>query len=197
MRFEVFPHVPRGTVMAHIVDRLAQHETVFSDYNSMCDEKCYSCPRCQRALTTIAYTLTKPNTIVWEVWDPDSVDLAGILYVTDVNLGCDAKAHYAFFDNDLWGKTSVVESVIDWLFHDHEGWPALNRLTIEIPDFAFALAAHASRKLGFGGDTTYQARKKNGKVSRTIPVEGVKRKALRWRNTDRDVLVLGRLNEAT
>jgi hypothetical protein len=134
--------------------------------------------------------------MVWEVWSTgESVDLVGILYITDVVVGCDAKAHYAFFDNDLWGKTDLIQSIIDWLFEDHPEWVALSRLTIEIPDFAFALAAHASKKLGFGGDNEYTARKKNGKKSRTIPVEGVKRKSLLWRDMHRDVLVLGLLNE--
>ena len=198
-RFDIFPLVlseSRSFVYNKIIHELIAHETVFTDYNKACSDRCMECSDCARAIRAVTNALIHPDAMVWEVWSTgDTVDLTGILYITDVVVGCDAKAHYAFFDNDLWGKTDVIKSVIDWLFEDHPEWVALSRLTIEIPDFAFALAAHATRKLGFGGDNEYTTRKKSGKKSRTIPVEGVKRNALLWRDMYRDVLVLGLLNQ--
>jgi hypothetical protein len=176
VRFDIFPLVlaeSRAYVYNKIITELVKHETLFTDYNKACEDRCMECATCARACRAVTNALIHPDAMVWEVWSTGkSVDLVGILYITDVVVGCD-----------------------DWLFEDHPEWVALSRLTIEIPDFAFALAAHASKKLGFGGDNEYTARKKNGKKSRTIPVEGVKRKSLLWRDTHRDVLVLGLLNE--
>jgi hypothetical protein len=75
----------------------------------------------------------------------------------------------------------VIQSLIDWGFEDHEGWPGLQRLTIEIPAPFKALVKHASRRLGFGGRFKHEG----------VFVEGVKQNASRWKGRLVDVLVLG------
>lgn len=79
--------------------------------------------------------------------------------------------------------------MIAWAFEDHpeNNWRALQRITIEVPDFAFALARHASRKLGFGGPFEWKL-PKGGPV---MQVEGVKPKSVLWRGERRDLLLLG------
>jgi hypothetical protein len=136
-------------------------------------------------MALVAKTLTAPDSIAWEVWDTSGEvpEVVGIIYVTDVVLGEDATGHYVFFDRDLRGKTGVLREVIEWLFSDHEesGWVALRRLTIEVPEFAHALARHAQRKLGFGGPFNADG----------IHVEGVKRKRIPWRGARKDLYILG------
>jgi hypothetical protein len=83
----------------------------------------------------------------------------------------------------------LLEAFVEWCFTEHEDWRALSRLTITIPDYAVALAKHATKKLGFGGPYEYK-----GLKGWTIPVEGVRQKAVRWRGRDCDLLCLGRIN---
>jgi hypothetical protein len=99
-------------------------------------------------------------------------------------------AHYVFFDGDLRSKTKLLQRVLDWVFVDHPevGWTGLQRLTLTIPDYAYALARHAQRYLGFSGPFTY---KTGGK---TIKVEGVKRHAINWRGEPRDLIIMGKTN---
>lgn len=197
--------IERAKTISRILRGVASHESLFTDYERVCDARCFACPRCLARLARVTAMLTAPDARVWEVWRTDSpdesgLDVVGILYVTDLVYGSDAACHYVFFDDDLRGKTPLLEAMIQWLFSDHEdasgvlAWRALRRLTISVPDYAYALALHASRKLGFGGPFEYEIAR--GGRPRTIPVEGVKRRALRWRGQDRDLLLLGRLAES-
>lgn len=193
LTYAILPYTPspdRAAVVSAILRGLCHFETIFTDYNKACEAKCFQCEQCILCMRTVAGTLTHPASRVWEVWQQsvESFDLVGVLYLTDVIPGQDAVAHYVFFDGRLHDKTALVESMIQWVFEDHEDWQALKRLTIEIPDFAFALARHAHKHLGFGGDFPFTHKH----VS--ISVEGVRRKALRWRDAERNLLVLGRIN---
>jgi len=201
--FEAIPMLltpERGKIVEEIVRKVCAHETVFSDYQAACEQKCYEraalpemCERCATRMVTVTQAFFRPNSIAWEVWKVgvEKPEVVGIVYVTDVRPGEDATGHYVFFDGNLSSKTGVLLEIIEWLFSDHpeSGWKALRRLTVEIPDFAFALARHASKKLGFGGPFKYSM---NG-IS--LRVEGVKRKAVTWKGKQRDLLLLGKLNE--
>lgn len=200
MAYSILPFTPtpdRAGVLSHIMRSLAQFETIFSDYHRVCDAKCFECDQCQAVLRVVAAMLANRDARAWEVWDlQDSLEdtkLVGILYVSAVIPGVDAQAHYAFFDGRLQDKTPILEEMIQWVFEDHpdEGWRALERLTIEVPDYAFALAKHANRKLGFGGDFQYTHR------GTTIDVEGVRQSTIRWRGQPRSTLLLGRLRTPT
>jgi hypothetical protein len=178
-----------------IISRCAARETFFSDFtrgcNGECDGFCTNrSTNCQIARAAVIRSISKPDAIAWEVWKTDAeenyIDLVGILRLERVTVGCDATAHYFFFDGKLRDKTKLLRAWNDWLFSDHEGWTALNRITIEMPAFMFALARHAVRKLGFGGPYDYS----RGKT--TIPVEGVKQNAFLWRGDWHDILSLGK-----
>jgi hypothetical protein len=193
------PWVPgRESIVADIIRKTASMETLFTDFLPACKPLCQdvtTCEQCADRMMAVSVALSDPRARVWEVWNESSV--VGILYLTKIQPGCDALAHYAFFDSDLQGKTRLLEDMIRWAFEEHEDWLPLRRLTIEVPVFAFALARHATTKLGFGGDFKYthkRQRKNNVWRSEQMAVEGVRRSAIRWRGTDADLLVLGRLN---
>lgn len=191
------PAVERAVVVNKILRGVAKYETLFTDYQKACKPLCEDatqCPNCANRLWRIASILNDPKAYVWEVWktDDDGSEVIGIVYLTDIVVGGDATAHYVFFDDELHGKTKLLEQMIGWCFADHpdDNWVALKRLTVEVPEFAFALARHATRKLGFGGDFKY----KSEKYGTVVNVEGVKKKAIPWRGDNADLLLLGRIN---
>lgn len=190
MTFQTLPFTPtleRAEVVSKILNETIRFETVFTDYTQACSDVCGVCEDCLRCKLVVSALLTAPNGRSWEVWG-DEGSLVGLIYFTDIVPGEDATAHYCFFDERLKDKTPILRAMAEWAFSAHENWEPLRRLTIAIPDYAFALARHAHRALGFGGDFVYE---RNG-VS--LPVEGVKRSALQWRGQRRDVLILGLLN---
>jgi hypothetical protein len=191
---EFRPTPERYEIVAKIIRSVARFENIFTDYERACSPICddvLGCSRCRERLECVSRVLSDPKARVWEVWRVDGeFEVVGIIYLTNVIPGCDALAHYVFFDSDLNGKTELLKELMTWATTDREDWAGLKRITIEIPEYAYALARHAVRKLGFGGDFTYK-----GKRNRDgIPVEGVKRKAIRWNGQDADVLVLGKVN---
>jgi hypothetical protein len=180
----------------YIIRKCAAHESFFSDYFKGCDGKCSGfCDNldenCSRAQAAVIRALTSPNTMSWEIHakHTDGVDLVGILRLSDIKLGCDAKAHYFFFDGKLRDKTEILKSWSDWVFSEHPGWPAINRITIEVPAHAFALARHAQKHLGFGGDYVFKSK------GNDLRVEGVLRNAIRWREAWWDMLIMGKIKE--
>jgi hypothetical protein len=163
------------------MQELSKFDTIFTDYQ-----------RGDTRLWAVANVLTKPNSMAWEVWRYENdipVDICGILYLTDITVGQDAVAHYVFFDGKLRSKTELMQRVLDWIFTDHEDWRALQRVTVQIPDFAFALARYAQKYLGFSGPFKHKI------AGKTLKVEGVKRGAVLWRGKPRDLMILGKLNE--
>ena len=182
------PSLERADVVSAITRGLMQFETIFTDYHRGCEESCGECEACLRSRDAIAYILSHPDSRAWEVWRmDDEPTLAGVILLTHVQQGVNAIAHFAFFDSRLRDKTELLENMIQWTFTEHPGWKALKRLSIEIPDYAFALARYAYRELGFGGDYVFR---QNGK---SIAVEGIKRKAFGWRGVQRDLLLMGRV----
>jgi len=198
--YEVLPlndSPARADIIEKLIRKVCLFDTVFSDFKETCQDKCFEnkemselCPLCFLRMQVVSVALS--TGLTWEVWKTqEEPELVGIIRLSDIRPGSDATGHYIFFDNDLRGKTEVIRRVIKWAFQDHdEGWQALRRITITVPDFAFALVRHATRKLGFGGEFSYRLK---GKV---VPVEGVKRKAIMWRGDARDVLQLGLMNSA-
>lgn len=190
-RYVAIPFTPtpdRAAVVSHLLREICKRETVFAGYARICDAQCFDCPQCAAVMIFASRQLAAPNARVWEVWDTEAAACVGVLYVTDVVAGADALGHYVFFDGQLGDKTQVIEGMIQWVFADHDDWRALRRLTIEIPAPFYALARHATNRLGFGGGFTYR----NGK--NVLAVEGVRRNAVVWRGAPCDTLILGRLN---
>jgi len=206
MLYEVLPLKPapeRAEIISFILRKIFTHETVFSDYQRGCGE-CGEllieemCPKCQVQMALVARTLTDTNSKVWEVWEVGG-EVVGIIFFSDIIPGNDATGHYIFFDEKLSDKTEVLKEVMEWAFEDHvdEGWQALRRITIEIPDHASALVRHAHKRLGFGGPFRHvlSSREFQGKETKTtVRVEGIKENAVMWRGELRDLLILGLQN---
>ena len=195
--YEVLPlndSPQRAHIIENLIRKVCQFDTVFSDFAETCQDKCFEtkpmselCPLCYTRMAVVSVGLS--TGLTWEVWKMlDVPELVGIIRLSDIKPGADANGHYIFFDHDLRGKTEVIKEVLTWAFTEHETWKPLRRVTILIPDFAFALVRHAVKKLGFGGEFRYKLQGKS------VPVEGVKRKAILWRGVPRDVLQLGLLN---
>lgn len=183
------PRPERAGVVSQIMRELMRYDNIFTDWQRACGERCGDCEECVRCRSVIAFALAHADSRSWEVWkeDGDVVELVGVVMLTKVLPGVDAEAHYVFFDGKLNDKTDLLQELIDWVFEDHDDWVALRRITVAIPDFAFSLARHAHRYLGFGGDFMYE---KDGK---SVQIEGVRRSAFRWRGMDRDQLLMGRV----
>ena len=199
MIYEAFPldvSPERAEIVSDLMRRVAATDTIFSDVT--CEARCIHngvnleamCETCARRMQIIAAALTAPTSRAWEVWCSNGAEMtpSGMILLTDISPGLDAKGHYVFFDERLGDKTEVLQDVIAWIFADHEGWDGLARLTIEVPAPFVALARHATRRLGFGGAFKHRVSERL-----TLQVEGVKRGAVKWRGTPQDVLVLGLL----
>jgi hypothetical protein len=192
------PDGSRALILSEILRKACKVETAFTGAEAACDADCLEkdvaemCPACLGRMQRVSAALLKPDAVVWEVWreNADGTACVGIIRFSEVRAGEDAKAHYVFFDGNLRGKTEVMKSVIAWAFGEREGWLPLRRLSIEIPDYAFALARHASRKLGFSGPFRW----KLPKGGLALQVEGVKRGAVTWRGQRHDLLMLGLVN---
>lgn len=208
MLYEVLPlrlTPERAPIVSEILRNIFTHETVFSDYQrgcGECDEKLLEamCERCRGQMRVISRTLGSPDSRVWEVWRVGG-GVVGVIFFSDIVVGNDATGHYIFFDEKLSDKTGVLNEVMNWAFTDHptENWPALRRITIEIPNHASALVRHAHKRLGFGGRFRHvlSSRMFKGKLQETsVKVEGVKEKAVMWRGELRDLLILGLQNPA-
>ena len=142
-----------------IIRRCAAHESFFTDYIKGCEGECKGFCRdlsdkCEFAKTAVSAAVMKPDALNWEVWskddDGEALDFVGILRLEKVLIGCDATAHYFFFDGKLKDKTSLLKAWKNWLFSEHGKWIPLHRITIEVPTHAFSLARHAHKHLGFG-----------------------------------------------
>lgn len=176
-----------------LLSTVIRHESFFTDYTKACDEGCGECSRCLTAKQVVTANLIDPKSMHWEVWskDPEDgslLDFVGILRLSNISPGCDATAHYFFFDGKLHDKTPLLRAWARWAFTDHENWLALTRVTVEVPAHAFALARHANKKLSFGGPFEYKH--KGSKIS----VEGVRRNAVLKDGVWQDSLIMGRLH---
>lgn len=166
-----------------ILSRLAAHKHYFTDFTRGCDGECAGfCrdlkPSCRLVKHRVVNALIAKDAILWEVWRQEpSVDLVGILRLSELEPGCSAKAHYMFFDGSLKDKTPILLAWRAWVFDKLN----LNRVTIEVPTNAFVLAKHAVKYLGFGGPYEYEG----------LPVEGVLRKAKILDGEPLDIMILG------
>jgi hypothetical protein len=200
--YEAVPFRPRPEVMSTILRGIAASDGHFSRFDKLrCtaeDGPCYThsdiddmCDACKGRIIVASVSLTRPSMRAWEVWRTaeDIPVLTGIVILSEIQPGIDANAHYVFFDRDLRGKTALLRSLIEWAFSEHEDWLPLQRVTLEIPFPAFALARHAAKKLGFGGphQITY--------AGKPLAVEGMKTRGTRWDGSPADLLILGLVNE--
>src|SRR5690606_3293516 len=76
--------IERAKAISRILRGVASHESLFTDYERVCDARCFACPRCLARLARVSAMLTAPDARVWEVWRTDSsgesgLDVVGIL----------------------------------------------------------------------------------------------------------------------
>ena len=175
----------------YLLGKLAAHKHYFTDYTRGCSGTCKGfCTNltngCSLVKHRVAAALLAKDAIVWEVWRQqpaanlaaNSLAFCGILRLSDVEPGCSGKAHYMFFDGArLKEKTPILQAWKEFAFSKLQ----LKRVTIEVPENAYALAKHAVRELGFGG----------GFEHRGLPVEGVIRGARVIDGKPMNIFVLG------
>lgn len=169
-----------------LLGKLAAHKHFFTDFTRGCSGECSGfcknlVPGCAVVKHRVAGALLAKDAVCWEVTRQSTaagqIDFIGILRLSDIEPGCSAKAHYMFFDRSLKDKTDLLLAWKEWVFSNLN----LRRITVEVPANAFALARHAVRFLGFGGDYEYDG----------LPVEGVMRGAKMLDGKPLDVIILG------
>ena len=168
---------------AVLLGKLAAHKHYFTDYTRGCYGECQGFCRdlsvgCRIVKHRVVAALLEKNALCWEVWrGPGNVDFCGILRLSEVEPGCNAKAHYMFFDGKLKDKTPLLLEWKRWV----RDTLSLRRITIEVPANAFALARHAVQYLDFGGPYLY----------RGLPVEGAMIGAKVLDGKELDIMILG------
>lgn len=180
----------RSEIISDLLRKVAVTPTLFSDRK--CLQRCIAsektlpemCTACVQRMQTVTEVLGRLDTKAWEVWNDEA--LVGIIFFTHVT-SLDATGHYVFFDHDLASKTEVIQEAMQRMLE------VASRLTVEIPASFPALAKHAHKRLGFGGDFYYDfERERDGrKKTERIHVEGVKRKAALRDGKLVDLLILG------
>lgn len=134
-----------------IVGGLARIPSAFNRWRSTCKNECGQCPRCLTAKTVVAQEITKPDVLVWEVFDPKTLDPIGILRLSRIRLGKDALLDFSFFDGRISDKLDLLRQwVVDGAFQTQPDWTPLRRLNAEVPAHAFAMM-NVLAKLGFVG----------------------------------------------
>lgn len=172
---------PEDVMKIHVIFmRAIGKDTALNGFLQGCSNGCGECDECKLSKERTAALLTHPATYAFEVWCDNPVDLVGILALSRVDPGRDAMASYTFFDGKLRDKTEVLQWWINWAFQAL----ALQRLSIEIPSYAFAALRHA-KKLGFGGPFEFEGFK----------VEGVKSGALEYKGAQADLILMGRRSD--
>ncbi len=151
----------------YILDRLVEHDTEWSDFQGT--------GRRELAAAHLARHYTDPTVCVLEVWRMDgAMDLCGLLGFSDIVRGVDAQFHPIFFDGRLRnaaGKRDLLLRTVDWAFR---AWD-LHRVSLTIPETAFALLDFARKKLGF----RFEGERRIIKQRRAVE-HGHHRKSLRW-----------------
>lgn len=130
--------------LTYILDRLVEHESEWSDFHADPDT------RRVLASSIIAETfVAQPRRVILEVWQLDvEPSLVGLLGFSEINPKVNADFHPVFFDGKLrnaFGKRELLLRALDWAFHE---W-GLHRVSISLPETAFAMVDFARKKLGF------------------------------------------------
>jgi hypothetical protein len=189
-RFVAIPFKPapeRAAIVSHMMRSLCGFETIFSDYNRACEKRCFECDECLRALVAASAVLADPRALIFEVWDTSDEEQAlpaGMVLFIETVPGIELEGHYAFFDGQLKNKTAFLNELVEHVIEQ----TGVRRLVVHVPDYAFALARHAHKHLGFGGDFVYRDTR-----GRAVDVEGVRKGVIRWRGQWRSILQLARV----
>jgi RimJ/RimL family protein N-acetyltransferase len=77
-----------------------------------------------------------------EVWDDER--FRGIMYLTDIQAGVDARVHIVFFDRKVGDKVAVCNATLRWVFDTFR----FHRLTAVMPNIYFSTLLLA-KKCGF------------------------------------------------
>lgn len=91
----------------------------------------------------IASVLADPVNRVWLVWNGGT--LTGCLLLTHIIPQVDAEAHFVFFDRTLFGRKALIWNLMGRVFQEL----ALQRLTVEVPEYLTPLYKFVRKKLMF------------------------------------------------
>lgn len=125
--------------ISYLLDRLTEHDSWWSDYQAGRRE-------------IAAAILISPDNFVFEVWRrgdtaPDHQPV-GLVVFTDITPHVDCQFHPIFFDGKLanaLGKRNILLSLLLWAFQNL----GVERVSVEVPEFAGPLIGYARKKLGF------------------------------------------------
>ncbi len=87
-------------------------------------------------------SVSSPQSYWTEVWKADV--LVGILFLSDIQPGVDARVHPIFFDRSLSDKVEICLDGLRWAKHQF----MLHRFTAALPEIYFATVRMA-KKIGF------------------------------------------------
>lgn len=125
--------------VSYILTRTSEHDGWFSDFQKGRRE-------------IVAALLTDPANVIFEVWRTSDAEAGsqpvGLVVFTDITPYVNAEFHPIFFDGKLanaLGKRNLLLSLLLWAFQNL----AVERISIEIPEFAGPLIHYARKKLGF------------------------------------------------
>jgi RimJ/RimL family protein N-acetyltransferase len=169
--YEVKPLTLTPQKAERIITELVKFETMFSDYQPACKDACGHCDICQNRAQTIARKLTALDCMAGEVWKDD--DFIGIIYLTDIVVGQDARAEIALWDGDLRGKAGIINMAIDRYAFDMLG---VHRVTTEVPEHMHRFISYLKRYVGFH-------------------IEGVRRESLKWKGKWENTVILGKIDK--
>ena len=186
--FEPMPKV------SYLLDRLVEHDGYWSDYQAGRRE-------------IAASLLTDPNNVLFEIWkrgEPTAeVQPVGLVVFTDIIPYVDCQFHPIFFDGKLanaLGKRNILLSLLAWAFQRLR----VERISVEIPEFAGQLIAYARKKLGFRFEAegriitkwTRSSRRRAKRVQQTpdaaqAAVGSRKHRIVRYHGEWHDLILLG------
>jgi len=81
--------------------------------------------------------------LMWTVWD--GANLVGVVLLNEVRPRTDAKAHFLFFDRQLSNKVAICWGLLGDAFRIKD----LQRISVEVPTYASALASFVRKRLEF------------------------------------------------
>lgn len=95
--------------LRHYYEKLSGFDVIFNDFIGNDFENFLACFLYQDGEQNI-----RPTGLIWEVDD------VGILYLTDIRAGLDAKAHFSFWDQRLRGREDLVRGMCVYVMEEYD-----------------------------------------------------------------------------
>lgn len=125
-----------GDDFTGIVDQLSEHRQWF-------DDLLWEQPQARRVAVVSYLREAATDGMLWVVYH--GANIKGVVLLVEVQPRRDAKAHFVFFDQRLRDKVGMCVDLLGQAFEKFQ----LERLSVEIPTYASALASFIRKRLGF------------------------------------------------